>query len=158
MATLIPINSVLDRMMSLSRAMDSSFDQNDADIFGLRTPPSQRVWLPALDSWESNDAFIVAMDIPGVHSENLDISFEQNTLTVKGMRSSPINTSEKTESRVFMSERMSGSFSRALRLPEYVDGEKIEASYDSGVLTIRIPKMAAAVPRKISISAKSAGK
>jgi HSP20 family protein len=135
--------NVLDRMMTLARAMDESFGPQAQDRRGL--------WFPALDVYETEGAYVAELDLPGVHSENVDISFEQGTLTIRGTRAPTVKAPEKGELRVFSAERVSGSFVRSVRLPEYVDGEKIEASYTNGVLTVTIPKAAAARPRKITI-------
>jgi HSP20 family protein len=136
--------NVFDRMLTLARAMDDTLGPDGArDRRGL--------WFPALDVYETEQAYVAELDLPGVHPENVDISFEQGTLTIRGTRAPTVKTPEKGELRVFSAERVSGSFIRSVRLPEYVDGEKIEASYTNGVLTVTIPKAAAARPRKITI-------
>ena len=148
MVTITPIHSVLDRMIALSRAMDGTpfADSPNGDEGTTR----QAIWFPAMDSYETEKAFVIELDIPGVHPENVDIDFEQNTLTIKGTRAS--RDGSKSELRVFSSERSGGSFSRALRLPQHVDAEKIEATHSNGVLTITVPKAASALPRKITVS------
>jgi len=152
MVTLTPFHSVLDRMVSLSRALDSApaYQGSVGDSNGTS---ARTVWFPAMDSHETDNAFVITLDVPGVRQENVEISFEKNTLTIKGNRDTAVLPSEKGEFRQFSWERASGSFARAIRLPEYVDGEKIEATCDNGVLTVMVPKSAAALPRKISIRA-----
>lgn len=147
LTTTTPFGTLLDRMFTLSRAMDSGLDNE----FGANSRP--QLWLPAVDTYELTDAFVVEADLPGVHPENVDVSFEQNVLTIKGSRGPTIQTPEKGELRVYTAERLTGQFARSIRLPEYVEGDKIEASFAHGVLTVRVPKAAAAKPRKIAIRA-----
>ena len=137
--------NMLDRMLTLARAMDDQFGTSGSQL------DSRGLWFPALDVYETENAYVVELDLPGVHPENVDLSFEQGTLTIRGQRAPTVKTPEKGELRVFSAERVSGSFIRSVRLPEYVDSEKIEASYTNGVLVVTIPKAAAARPRKITI-------
>jgi HSP20 family protein len=151
-------NSVLDRMLTLSRALDQTFgsDQPTASLWDTHAAPSRgQFWFPALDAYETETSYVVELDLPGVHPENVDISFEQNTLTVRGTRAPTLQAPEKGELRVYNAERVSGAFARAVRLPEYVEGERIEAHYANGVLTITVPKAQSALPRKIAV--KTAG-
>jgi HSP20 family protein len=142
--------NVLDRMLTLARAVDDSFAAGDRY-------DNRGVWFPALDVYETEQAYVVELDLPGVHPENVDLSFEQGTLTIRGTRGPTVKTPEKGELRVFSAERVSGSFVRSVRLPEYVDSEKIEATYDNGVLMVTIPKAAAARARRITIRGAAQG-
>lgn len=147
MVTMSPLNSVLNRMVTLSRAMD--------DVIGREESPGaagQQYWVPALDAWETEHAFLVQLDLPGLKPEQVDISFDRNTLTVTGMRPAVIQAPDNGEVRVFFAERAQGSFTRSLRFPQYVEAGRIEAQYDNGVLTITVPKAEAAKPRKIAIN------
>lgn len=146
----MPLNSVFDRMVTLSRAMDQSFSANSPE--GATAGVSQQYWVPALDAYEIEDAFVAQLDLPGVRAEDVELSFERNTLTVTGQRIPSMRAPEQGELRVFLAERSSGTFTRSLRFPQYVEGEKIEASFQDGVLTVTVPKAAAAKPRKIAIS------
>jgi len=156
MLTITPFNSMLDRMVTLNRAMDQAFVNGNTDALG-RTD-AQPAWLPELDAWETEADYIVQLDLPGVKGEAVDISFERNTLTVRGERERTIRAPEKGELRVFFAERDWGTFTRSLRFPQHVAGDGISASFDAGVLTIRIPKSEAAKPRKIQITAVEAPK
>ena len=140
-------HNMLDRMLTLARAMDDQFGTGNGQL------DSRGLWFPALDVYETENAYVVELDLPGVHPENVDLSFEQGTLTIRGQRAPTVKTPEKGELRVFSAERVSGSFVRSVRLPEYVDSEKIEAEYNNGVLVVTIPKAAAARARKITIRA-----
>ena len=148
MVTMTPLNSVLDRMVTLSRAMDEALTNE-----GNGSLNAQPYWVPAFDAWETESAFVVQTDLPGLNPEQVDISFDRNTLTIRGNRPATIPAPEKGERRVFFAERAHGAFTRSLRFPQYVEGAKIEATYDNCVLTITVPKAEAAKPRKIAIAA-----
>lgn len=156
MRTSTPFNSVFDRVVTLSRAMDQALTTDSPD--GTSSTVSQQYWVPSLDVYEIEDAFVVQFDLPGVRANEVDLSFERNTLTVTGQRTSSLRAPNEGELRVFLSERPSGSFVRSMRFPQYVEGEKIEASFDDGVLTVSIPKAATAKPRKIAIMPNDSGK
>jgi HSP20 family protein len=100
---------------------------------------------------ERADAYLITAELPGVSPASVDISFENNTLTLRGTKEPSIKPQENEELRVYTAERVGGTFERAVRLPEYVEGNKIEAAYEHGVLTITVPKAQAARPRKIEI-------
>ena len=123
----------------------------DRDLNRLVNWNGQRAFVPALDVVERADAYLISAELPGVDPSAVEISFENNTLTLRGSKQPSLQPQENEELRVYTAERLTGSFERAVRLPEYVEGDKIEASYTNGVLTITIPKAAAARPRKIEI-------
>ena len=93
----------------------------------------------------------VIVDLPGVDASKVDINFEQNVLTIRGTKSSAIEPSKEGELRVYAAERVAGSFERTVRLPEFVDGERIAAEFKNGLLTVTVPKAAAAQARKIEV-------
>ncbi|MEU9981462.1 Hsp20/alpha crystallin family protein [Streptomyces sp. NPDC050856] len=101
-----------------------------------------------MDAFRDGDAFVVQLDLPGVDPGSIDLDVERNVLTVKAERR-PVSGDEV---EVVIAERPAGSFSRQLFLGETLDTERIDASYDAGVLTLRIPVAEQAKPRKISIS------
>jgi len=144
MTTISPLNGVLSRMATLSRAMDDVIGQTNESLNG-------QYWVPSMDAWETEQAFVVQADLPGLTPEQVDVSFDRNTLTVRGTRSDTIPT-DKGEKRVFFVERSPGSFSRTLRFPQYVEASKIDAKFENGVLTVTVPKSEAAKPRKIQIA------
>jgi HSP20 family protein len=100
-----------------------------------------------MDAWQEGDDFVVAFDLPGVTVESVDIDVERNVLTVKAERPDP--TSEDTE--LIASERPRGVFSRQLILGDALNIDGVKASYDGGVLTLRIPVAEKAKPRRIEI-------
>ena len=123
----------------------------DREIDRLMNLNGQRFFVPSLDVVERSDAYLISAELPGVDPATVDISFENNTLTLRGTKQPSLKREENEELRVYTAERLSGEFERAVRLPEYVEGDKIEASYTQGVLTITVPKAQAARARKIEI-------
>ncbi|MFS8095703.1 Hsp20/alpha crystallin family protein [Lentzea alba] len=102
-----------------------------------------------MDAYRSGDEFVVAFDLPGVSAEAIELDVERNVLTVKAERR-PTLTGDNVEMQV--AERQLGVFSRQLFLGDTLDTERIQASYDAGVLTLRIPVLEKAKPRKIAIA------
>lgn len=150
MVTMTPLNTMLDRMVTLSRAMDQAWVNGAPETLGKTA--AQPMWVPELDAWETEAEYVVQLDLPGVNPEKVDINFEKNTLSIRGDRDRGIVAPEKGELRVFFAERDWGSFTRSLRFPQHVAGDNITATFDAGVLTVRIPKTEAAKPRKIQIT------
>ncbi|MGW0366633.1 Hsp20/alpha crystallin family protein [Streptomyces sp. NPDC002990] len=102
----------------------------------------------AMDAYREGDAYVIALDIPGVTPDAIDIDVERNMLTVKAERR-PAATGDV---QVELSERPLGVFSRQVMLADTLDTEHIEANYEAGVLTLRIPIAERAKPRKIAIA------
>ena len=147
MITVSPFNGVLGRMSSLSRAMDDVIGRADESSNG-----SGQYYIPAMDAWETEQAFVVQLDLPGVNADQVDVSFDRNTLTIKGTRGATLPATEQGEKRVFFAERAPGQFVRTLRFPQWVDASKIDAKATNGVLTVTVPKSEAAKPRKIQVT------
>ena len=136
-------------MLTLSRAMDEAVGNGAFETADASARP--QLWLPPVDIYETETAFVVEADLPGVHQENVNIQFDRNALAITGTRAATLPAKEKAQLRVFSAERPSGTFSRSVRLPENVDAEKIEASFAHGVLTVTVPKAAGARTRTIPI-------
>lgn len=141
------LNSALDRMLTLNRVLDEALAGT------LSGTVEGRAWTPALDVVERHDAYLIALEVPGVEPSTIDISFEQNVLTVRGSKPMGFELNKDSELRVYSAERVVGNFERSVRLPEFVDGDRISAECTHGVLFLTIPKIAAAQPRKIAIRA-----
>lgn len=105
-------------------------------------------WAPSVDISESENAFTLLADIPGVDPKDIDISMEKGVLTIKGERSSENVEEGENFRRV---ERQSGQFYRRFTLPDSAVADKIEAKSAHGVLTITIPKQEVAVSRRIEV-------
>ncbi len=108
-----------------------------------------------MDAYREGDEYVVALDVPGVTADALDIDVERNMLTVKAERRP---TAEVDNVKMELSERPLGVFSRQIMLADTLDTERIQADYDAGVLTLRIPIAERAKPRKVSIGAGSGRK
>ncbi|MFI5683095.1 Hsp20/alpha crystallin family protein [Streptomyces sp. NPDC051636] len=104
-----------------------------------------------MDAWREGDTFFVELDLPGVPPESIDLDVERNVVTVKAERKPAYG--EDTETVI--TERPAGMFSRQLFLGEALDAERIDASYEAGVLRLRIPVAEQAKPRKIAIGGGS---
>lgn len=133
-------------MYAMRRSMDRLFDdflREQPDDLGQRFS-----WDLALDVVEHKDEFVVKASLPGIKPEDLDITYTENTLTIKGETK---EETEKEESRYHLRERRYGSFTRSITLPRGVKGESIEAAYDAGVLTLRLPKSEEIKPKRIAV-------
>ena len=100
-----------------------------------------------MDAWRAGDEFVVEFDLPGVDPKSVDLDVERNVLTVRAQRP-PLNGDQE----LLAAERSRGVFSRQLILGDNLDTERVQARYDSGVLTLRIPVAEKAKPRKIEIT------
>ncbi len=107
------------------------------------------IWTPRVDVTETEDAYLVHVDVPGVPKDAIDINYEDGTLTVSGERKS----SERSENEnVVRVERSYGRFFRSFSLPKTVKSEEISASYEDGVLKVHVPKAEESRPRRIQVS------
>lgn len=102
---------------------------------------------PAINVWDENDEVIAEAELPGLQTDDVDISVVGNELTIKGERKQQAVESISYHRR----ERESGSFTRVLRLPVEVDADRVQAVLRDGVLTVRMPKAEVAKPRKIVV-------
>jgi HSP20 family protein len=112
-----------------------------------------RRWMPAMDLVESGDQFVLRADLPGMSEEDVNIEFEDGTLTVSGERKAEHEERDEGFHRV---ERSFGAFSRSLTLPQGIDADAVTASFDRGVLEIRVPKPEQRKPRRIAIGGQEA--
>jgi len=102
-----------------------------------------------MDAWRDGDTFQVEFDLPGVDAGSIDIDVERNVITVKAER-----PPRASDAEAIVAERPRGVFSRQLMLGDTLDTERIAATYEAGVLTLRIPVAEKAKPRKVSIAGK----
>jgi HSP20 family protein len=105
-------------------------------------------WVPPLDVWETETELVYAFDLPGIAEEAISIETQDDTLTVTATRE---KTTEESGDRFYRFERRYGTFSRAVGLPAGVDDAKIAATYEDGVLEVRVPKPEEAKPRRIQL-------
>jgi HSP20 family protein len=120
------------------------FDRLTEAILGTRARPA----VMPMDAYRENGTFVVQLDLPGVSADSIDLTVEQNVLTVHAERKPPVGDSAE---RV-VDERPYGVFSRQLFLGDTLDAEQLTADYTSGVLTLKIPIAEKAKPRKVEIT------
>jgi HSP20 family protein len=120
------------------------FDRLAGEMLGAARTPA----LMPMDCLRTGDTVVVRFDLPGIDAESLDVSTENNTLTVRAER----NRHDPEDATYLVSERPSGTFSRQLVLGDGLDIEAIGADYSDGVLTLTIPVAEQAKPRKVPIS------
>nr|AAC79726.1 small heat shock protein [Thermotoga maritima] len=112
----------------LQREIDRLFD----DFFRTEVRPA-----PDMDVFETDDEVVIEVEIPGIDRKDVQITVEENILKISGEKK--LEREQKGKNYYYV-ERSAGKFERAIRLPDYVDVEKIKAEYKNGVLTIRVPK------------------
>ena len=123
------------------------FDRLTQQLLGgqHRTAPMPAA-LP-MDAWREGDRFVIELDVPGVHRDDIDLDVERNVLTVRAER-----TPRGEDSERLASERPTGIFSRQLVLGDNLDLERIEATHEAGVLRLVVPVAEKAKPQKITIT------
>jgi HSP20 family protein len=126
------------------RTFEDEFDRLVGRAF------SRDAWMPALDVREASDRYEVHVDLPGLEPGDVNVTFEDGMLTISGKRQFREEGKGDTWHRI---ERGFGSFARSIRLPQTADTERIEASFDKGVLTVSVPKVEQAKPRTIEVRA-----
>ncbi len=125
------------------------FDRIAQQAFGTPTRPAA---MP-IDAYRDGDSFVVQFDLPGVDTSSIDLTVEKNVLTVHAARRRAISDGVE----LLVAERPHGTFSRQLFLGESLDTDAIDASYDGGVLMLRIPVAEKAKPRQIPINLTDGG-
>jgi len=126
------------------------FDRLTQAMLGSTARPN----MMPMDAYRDNSSFVVHLDLPGVDADSIDLTVEQNVLTVHAERKPPVGDSAER----LVAERSYGIFTRQLFLGETLDTEHLTANYDAGVLTITIPVAEQAKPRKVQVSGGSARK
>jgi HSP20 family protein len=130
---------------SLQNRFNTLFrDLNDAE-----GPLTTAAFVPAVDIYEDDKKVVLKLEVPGIEEKNLDVSVENNTLTVKGERKFETEEKEENFHRI---ERRYGSFFRAFTLPSTVDTEHVQAKYNAGVLKLELQKKPEAQPKQIKIN------
>ena len=127
------------------RLFDDRFDRLIERAFGR---DRQAPWMPAMDVYETDEKVVVTIELPGIEAENVEVAVEDSMLSVSGKREFASEVTEESYHRI---ERRYGSFSRAVSLPPQVDTGKVEARFDDGVLSVEVPKVEKAKPKKIQV-------
>lgn len=108
-------------------------------------------WSPAIDIHETEDAYILEADLPGMRKEDIDLKVVEDRVTLSGARQRSAEHNEKGYRRY---ERTEGRFERSFRLRGGIDGSKVDAHFEHGVLTVKLPKPEEAKPRQIEVKVK----
>jgi HSP20 family protein len=132
----------------LDRLLDDVMNDVSGTAFG--TGATKSTYAPAIDVRASDDEIVFVCDVPGVSRDDLEITVEGGTLTIKGQR----RYEGKGTDRVWLG-RSYGAFARSFTLPDLVDADRMTADLADGVLTLRIPKQPKAKPRRIEIGGGS---
>jgi HSP20 family protein len=137
-----PTRTLRDLQREVDDIFDRFFDRGGSD------QATSAVWSPRTDLMETDESYRIRLDLPGMKKDDINITLQNNTLTVRGER-----TSERTDDReeYVRVERAFGTFHRTFTLPDAVDAERIEAAYDDGVLTVTVPKTEESTRRQIEI-------
>ena len=126
--------------------LDTVFDELARDFEGLG-----RGWAPAVDLRETEDAYTIEADVPGLAKEDITLSLVDNVVTIKGERKTE---NEKQDVGYHRIERRYGSFERAFKIPGGFNGSKAQAHYENGVLRITLPKLEENKPKQIEVKVK----
>jgi len=116
---------------------------------GQEEPTQRGAWSPAVDVYEADREIVLKADLPGLKREDIELTFENQTLTLRGERRREDGVTDQQYQRV---ERMYGPFSRSFTLPSAVDAGAVRADYREGVLTVRLPLREETRPRQIQVA------
>lgn len=136
-----PFRDLLNLQGEMTRLFGRAYGGDEAE--GARTS-----WAPPIDIYETPEAYRVVAELPGFSPDEVHVTVNEGTLMIKGERKFYNEVNEESFHRI---ERRFGVFQRLVSLPQQVESEKVEASFDKGVLTVSIPKAEKAKPRRIEI-------
>ncbi|MEX0690752.1 MAG: Hsp20/alpha crystallin family protein [Gemmatimonadales bacterium] len=129
--------------------LDRLFERLFAVPFGMDLEDMTMAWTPAMDLSETETSFVARVEAPGVKKEDLDVTVEQNVLTVSGKRE---RSEERDTEEQIWREREVGRFVRSVRLPQTVNAKDVQAAFTDGVLTVTMPKAAEALTSRVPVS------
>ena len=109
------------------------------------------LWSPSVDLRETEEAYELIADLPGLSKEDIELSIEEDVVTLKGERKEETDKKEGGYHRI---ERHSGTFQRCFHLPSGVEGDKVTAQFENGVLKVNLPKPETAKPKRIAVNVK----
>lgn len=137
-------------LSSLQREMDRLLGRFQGGS-GNQNEPMSSGFVPPVDIVEHDNEFIVKAEIPGVKKEDVKITIDNDVLTIRGQKTFEKEVNEENYHRI---ECASGSFQRSFALPHSVRPDQIEASYDSGILTVVLPKSEESKPKQIDVKVR----
>ncbi|MDB6151756.1 MAG: Heat shock protein Hsp20 [Chthoniobacteraceae bacterium] len=133
-----------DRLATLRDEMNRLFDVTQPSSTGLFGG-----WSPALDVYDQKESFLILCELPGMKKEDIEITVQDNTLTVSGERKME---RERVEGETFRSERYFGKFQRSVTLPASVESSQVKATYKDGILHVELPKSEEAKQKHIQVN------
>jgi HSP20 family protein len=136
-------------LMRLREAMQHLSQPSMGPGNGEESAWGQATWLPPVDIYETEDAFVLEAELPGFSTEDLDIELVENRLTLRGERKAPSDVQEEQYRR---HERAYGRFERSFLLPTVIERDHVTAEMHHGILTLRLPKSDLAKPKRIPIA------
>lgn len=136
-----PFRDMFEMRRTMDRLLENTFSGSDEfqQTFGIDVP---------MDVSETDDAYMVKASLPGIKPENIDITYSGNSLTVRGETQTE---QEREGERYHVRERRFGSFARTITLPTSINTNAIDANYQDGILTLRLPKAEESKPKRIQI-------
>jgi len=137
-----PLHDVATNQERLSRILDGFYGRPQEDL-------TRGAWVPAVDIYSNGQhELVLKAELPDMKEEEIDLTVEENTLTLRGERKFDPEVTEEQFHRI---ERSYGSFARTFALPPTVDAGKVSATYKAGVLTVRLPLREEAKPKQIKV-------
>jgi HSP20 family protein len=143
-----PFREMAEMRRNMDQMMERFFDEPFFANFATRTPRENGAWSLPLDLAEDAESYVVKASAPGINPDDIEITLTDNVLTIKGESK---EESENKESNWHVRERRYGRFMRSIALPTPIETEKVEATNEHGVLTLRLPKAQAVKPKKIAV-------
>jgi len=139
----------------LRRDIDHLFEDFGGDFWRAPFRQMERAFgaMPAVDVCETDGGYEFTAELPGMDEKNIEVKLANHTLTIKGEKR---DEKEETKKDYYMRERSFGSFQRSFTLPEGVDTDKVEATFNKGILTVTVPKTAKAKKAEKKITVKAA--
>lgn len=146
---LIPWKPFRKELEPFRREMERLWERFFGETWLAR--PFTEEWQPSADIVETEASIVVKADLPGLEASDIDVSISEDVLTIKGEKR---KEEEKTGERVHSIERYYGSFQRSFRIPTTIQTDKVEASFEKGVLSITLPKTEEAKKKEIKVQVK----
>ena len=139
-------------MISLRNMMDQMLEDSFVRRLGETTEPTMASLTVPIDMYEKNGDFVIRTELPGLKAEDIDISIDDNALTIKGEFER--ENQEQSDNMLFQELRY-GKFQRTVNLPSQVDSDQVDATFEEGVLRLTLPKTEEAKPKQISVKSRS---
>jgi HSP20 family protein len=140
-----PLRNVASLQDRINRLFNEAFSSSK----GFEDEVSMSAWRPAVDIYDTDNALVIKVELPGIEKDDVSVDVKGNVLTIKGERSFD---KEIKEENYYRKERSIGKFQRSFTLPEAVNPEAIKANFKNGVLEIEVPKPEEKKPKQISIN------